>query len=178
MSFYHALGARLGRFRNYVTAQPMQVTISSVLVFPVFFLFLYTVWNSWWDFKTAISASVILMTHRHSSNDKRTRRRNNHLGKVNLPVYIWRHGVKTIKYDRKKSDDGKRVLYEPSVTRQLQIIQTCRRLVNPFWRSVVQNGIPRERISAPSSSDRVYNTVQFPFDLYSAGKFVAVKIKF
>lgn len=26
----HALGARLGRFRNYVTAQPMQVTISSV----------------------------------------------------------------------------------------------------------------------------------------------------
>ena len=46
MSFYHALGARLGRFRNYVTAQPIQVTISSVLVFPVFFLFLYTVWNS------------------------------------------------------------------------------------------------------------------------------------
>lgn len=35
MLFYHALGARLGRFRNYVTAQPMQVTISSVLVFPV-----------------------------------------------------------------------------------------------------------------------------------------------
>lgn len=34
--FSHALGARLGRFRNYVTAQPMQVTISSVFwIFPV-----------------------------------------------------------------------------------------------------------------------------------------------
>lgn len=37
--FSHALGARLGRFRNYVTAQPMQVTISSVFwIFPVFAL--------------------------------------------------------------------------------------------------------------------------------------------
>lgn len=86
MLLYHALGARLGRFRNYVTAQPMQVTISSVLVFPVF-LFLYTVWSPWWDFETAISASMISMTRR-MENDKRARGRNNHLRKVIFLLYV------------------------------------------------------------------------------------------
>jgi len=87
MLFYHALGARLGRFRNYVTAQPMQVTISSVLVFPVFCFFIqYGVLDEiskrrflrqWYRWRVVIY---------RMENDKRARRRNNHLGKIIFPV--------------------------------------------------------------------------------------------
>lgn len=53
--FSHALGARLGRFRNYVTAQPMQVTISSVFL-DFFSCLLYTM-NSWWNSILTVSMS-------------------------------------------------------------------------------------------------------------------------